>query len=266
MINTLIGTKGRMDQIFVDGVRHPITRVKAGPCVVTQVKSQEKDGYQAVQLGFGEKRLKNITKPMQGHLKNFTTDNKAPRYLREVEFKTEGEIKVGDKLKASDIFLAGDRIEVEGTSKGKGFAGVVKRWHFSGGPKTHGQSDRQRAPGSIGQGTTPGRVLKGKHMAGRMGNETKTIKNLNILGVDGEANEILISGPVPGTIGSLVLVKRLNTREENPAPTEEVKEEAPEVLETVEEPKEEIVESVEEVAAEEPKTEAAEEVKEESNA
>ena len=206
MIDTLLGTKGRMDQIFVDGVRHPVTRVKAGPCVVTQIFEGR------VQLGLGERKLKNTTKPMQGHFKNVIKDNKAPRYTREV--KTDETLAVGSEIKASDIFLANDTISVSGISKGKGFAGVVKRWGFAGGPKTHGQSDRQRAPGSIGQGTTPGRVLKGKHMAGRMGNEAKTIKNLKILVVDSETNEILISGPIPGPLGSLVVIKRLNTREE----------------------------------------------------
>lgn len=261
MINTILGSKGKMDQIFVEGIRYPVTRVKAGPCVVTFIKTTEKDGYQAVQLGFGEKRLKNTSKPVQGHLKNFIKDNKAPRYVREVEIDTEDQVKVGDKVKASDIFLAGDKIEVAGVSKGKGFAGAVKRWGFAGGPKTHGQSDRQRAPGSIGQGTTPGRVLKGKHMAGRMGNETTTVKNLKIMGVDPETNEILISGPIPGTIGSLIFVKRLNTREENPAPEVEVKEEVEEVVET---PAEEA--KVEEAVAAEPEAEAVEETKEESNA
>ena len=267
MINTILGSKGKMDQIFVEGLRYPVTRVKAGPCVVTFIKTTEKDGYQAVQLGFDERRIKNMSKPVQGHLKGFIKDNKAPRYVREVEMDQE-EIKVGDTIKASDIFLAGDKIEVAGTSKGKGFAGVVKRWGFAGGPKTHGQSDRQRAPGSIGQGTTPGRVLKGKHMAGRMGNETTTVKNLKIMGVDPETNEILISGPVPGTIGGLLFIKRLNTREENPAPEVEVKEEVAEVVEApVEEVKEEVVEQKSEETVAEPKgAESAEEAKEESNA
>lgn len=259
MLNTLLGTKGRMDQIFVDGVRHPVTRVKVGPCVVTQVKTEEKDGYNAIQLGFGDRRIKNISKPVQGHLKAFTVENKAPRFVREVE-TTEGEVKVGDKFSASDVFVSGDRIQVTGTSKGKGFAGVVKRWGFAGGPKTHGQSDRQRAPGSIGQGTTPGRVLKGKHMAGRMGGDTKTVKNLNILGVDTETNEILISSPVPGPIGTLLMVKRLNTREENPVKEEEVKVEE-EVV--VEEP---VKEETAENPVEETKEEVKEEVKETENA
>ena len=190
----------------MDGVRHPVTRVKAGPCVVVWATGSK------VQLGFGERKLKNTTKPLQGHFKKVIKDNKAPRYTREV--KTDETLTVGSEIKASDIFLAKDTVSVSGVSKGKGFAGVVKRWGFAGGPKTHGQSDRQRAPGSIGQGTTPGRVLKGKHMAGRMGNEAKTIKNLKILAVDSENNEILISGPIPGPLGSLVVIKRLNTREE----------------------------------------------------
>lgn len=234
MVDTLLGTKGRMDQIFVDGIRHPVTRVKAGPCVVVQVKTTDKQGYSAVQIGLGGRKLKNTTKPMQGHFKAVITDNKAPRYVKEIRINPEEEIKVGDKIKASDIFLAKDTVSVSGISKGKGFSGVVKRWGFSGGPKTHGQSDRQRAPGSIGQGTTPGRVLKGKHMAGRMGNEAKTIKNLKILAVDPEANEILVSGPIPGSQGSLVVIKRLNTREENPLPLE-AQEAAPQAPEEIKE-------------------------------
>jgi large subunit ribosomal protein L3 len=127
--------------------------------------------------------------------------------LCEVKFNEKPEIKVGDTIKVSDIFAEGDIVTVTGTSKGKGFAGVVKRWKFAGGPKTHGQSDRQRAPGSIGQGTTPGRVLKGKHMAGRMGHDQVTIRNLKVVAVNPETNELSISSPIPGTRGSLMRIK-----------------------------------------------------------
>lgn len=216
MINTILGSKVKMSQTFKEGSRIPVTRIVAGPCVVTQVKNQEKDGYWSVQLGFGEKKTKNTTKPMQGHLKATIRENIAPRYIREIKLEEEPKYKVGDQIKISDIFVAGDTVSVTGVSKGKGFAGVVKRWHFAGGPKTHGQSDRQRAPGSIGQGTTPGRIYKGKHMGGRMGGDTVTIKNLEVMGINTEKNEIEVSGPIPGKPGSLVLIKRLNERKEKP--------------------------------------------------
>ena len=208
MINTLLGSKIKMSQAFIEGYRVPVTKVMAGPCVVTQIKKMDKDGYWAVQLGLGERKTKNISKALQGHLKGAIKDKKAPRFLAEVRFDSEPEYKVGDIIKASDIFKAGDVITITGTSKSKGFAGVVKRWSFAGGPKTHGQSDRQRAPGSIGTTTTPGRVLKGKHMAGRMGGDTVTIKNLHIASIDPEKNEMLISGPVPGIPGSLLIIKK----------------------------------------------------------
>ena len=215
MINTILAEKGRMSQTFVEGRRVPVTKVMAGPCVVTQIKKEDKDGYWAVQLGFGEKRIKNVTKPLQGHLKKsqkskLKSQNSLPRYLREVRLEKEPELTVGDTIKASDIFRVGDIIQVTGTSKGKGFAGVVKRWGFAGGPRTHGQSDRERAPGSIGQTTTPGRVFKGKKMAGRMGGERVTLKNLQVVSVNPETNEIDISGPVPGIPGGLLAIKRLS--------------------------------------------------------
>lgn len=208
-----------MSQTFVQGIRVPVTKVLVGPCVVTQVKNLDKDGYWAVQLGFGERKIKNLSKPLQGHLKKITNSTREadevlqipnfPKYLREVRLDKETDLKVGDTVKASDIFKVGDVASVTGTSKGKGFAGVVKRWHFAGGPKTHGQSDRQRAPGAIGQGTTPGRVLKGKKMAGRMGMDRVTLKNVQVIVVDSEKNEISLSGPIPGPFGSyLVLTKK----------------------------------------------------------
>ena len=208
MINAILASKGKMGAAFVKGRRFAVTKVLAGPCVVIQVKKMEKDGYWAVQLGFGERRIKNITKPMQGHLKGAIKDKKAPRFLAEVRLTEESDLKVGDKVVASDIFNAGDVVSISGTSKGKGFQGVVKRWGFAGGPRTHGQSDRERAPGSIGQGTTPGRVYKGKHMAGRMGGGKVTIKNLQVVSVDPENNLVEISGAVPGPRGSLLTITR----------------------------------------------------------
>lgn len=195
-----------MTQFFDEqGLRFPVTKIKAGPCVVTQIKTQDKDGYWAVQLGFGERKVKNITKPLQGHLK---ADITSARFLREVRLDSEPDLKVGDQITVADIFSKGDKITISGISKGKGFAGVVKRWHFAGGPKTHGQSDRERAPGSIGQGTDPGRVHKGKKMAGRMGGETVTIKNLKVVSIDPEKDEIRVSGPVPGIPGGLLIIRK----------------------------------------------------------
>lgn len=198
-----------MSQAFVEGRRVSVTKVLAGPCVVTQVKKMDKDGYWAVQLGFAKKNIKNVTKPLQGHLKGAIKENRAPRFLREIRLESEPDLAVGDIVNASDIFKAGDIISVSGTSKGKGFAGVVKRWGFHGGPRTHGQSDRERAPGSIGQTTTPGRVFKGKKMAGRMGSDTVTVKNLQVVSVDPESSQMDISGPVPGVSGGLLIINKL---------------------------------------------------------
>ncbi len=206
-----MGSKGKMSQTFVEGYRVSVTKILAGPCVVTQIKKEEKDGYWAVQLGFGTKKIKNVTKPLQGHLKSIIKDNKAPRFLREIRLTEEPKVNVGDTINASDIFNVGDLVAVTGISKGKGFQGVVKRWHFAGGPATHGQSDRPRAPGSIGSTTTPGRVLKGKKMAGRMGGDRVTVKNLHIVSVNPEKNELSVSGPIPGVPGGLVFIKKIKS-------------------------------------------------------
>lgn len=220
-----MGTKSHMGGAFTQtGVRVSVSVVKTGPNIVTQVKTKEKDRYGAVQLGFGTRRIKNMTKPLLGHLKEAietqnarlpdgqarrkTQDETAPRFLREVRTEGDAEYKVGDIVNAPDILKPSDSVQVTGVSKGKGFAGVVKRWGFAGGPKTHGQSDRLRAPGSIGLGTTPGRVVKGKKMAGRMGGERITVKNLTVLKVDEEKGELWLSGPVPGPRGTLLLIKK----------------------------------------------------------
>lgn len=200
-----------MSQAFVGGTRVPVTVVKAGPCFVTQIKSEEKDGYWAVQLGYGEKDKEKLTKPIKGHLKGATKGKKAPRFLREIRFEKKPDLKVGDEVKVSDVLKEGDVVAVTGTSKSKGFAGVVKRWGFAGGPRTHGQSDRLRAPGSIGQGTDPGRVWKGKKMAGRMGGETQTIRNLMVVEVDDKESEIKVSGTLPGGPGGLLIVKKIKS-------------------------------------------------------
>ncbi len=197
-----------MKQAFVDGKRLPVTVVKTGPCVVTHIKKEDKDGYWAVALGFASKKAKNTSKPLQGHLKESSKENIYPRFIREIKLDAEPENKVGDILKVSDVFSEGDIVKVSGISKGKGFAGGVKRWHFRGGPKTHGQSDRQRAPGSIGQGTDPGRIWKGKRMAGRMGSDKVTLKNIKVISVDAEKNQATLSGPIPGSSGRLLIITK----------------------------------------------------------
>jgi large subunit ribosomal protein L3 len=209
MLNTILGSKDRMSQAFVEGTRVSVTWVKAGPCVVTQIKKVESDGYWAVQLGFKERKLKNTSKPLQGHLKSLIKNDKAPRHLREVRLDSEPEFKVGDVISLTDVFKKGDVVAVSGISKGKGFAGVVKRWGFHGGPRTHGQSDRERAPGSIGQGTTPGRVYKGKKMAGRMGGDRVTIKNLIVVDIKADEGLLAVSGPVPGTSRGILVVRKI---------------------------------------------------------
>lgn len=208
MLKTVFGKKLKMDQIFIDGVRIPITWILLSKGVVTQVKDVEKDGYYAVQLGFGKAKEKVLSKPVKEYLKKVVKTDSLPRFLKEVRLEKKEELKVGDEINPFEIFKVGDEVEISGVSKGKGFAGVVKRWGFAGGPKTHGQSDRQRAPGSIGQGTTPGRVYKGKRMAGRMGQETVTIKGLKVVLVNPEENLVAVSGPVPGGAGSLLRVTR----------------------------------------------------------
>lgn len=211
MIDTLIGTKGKMGQTFVGETRVPYTVVKLGPCIVTRVKTKNKDGYFAVQLGFGKRKIKNTPKPLQGQLEKFKTDKFLPSLLKEIKLEGLPDKKEGEIIRVEDIFKEGDVVSVTGISKSKGFAGVVKRWHFAGGPKTHGQSDRHRAPGSIGQGTDPGRVWKGKKMAGHMGGQRVTIKNLRILKVNSADDEVLVSGLIPGSRGDIVFVKKLSS-------------------------------------------------------
>ncbi|MDY6867632.1 MAG: 50S ribosomal protein L3 [Chloroflexota bacterium] len=204
MFKGLIGRKVGMTQIFDDdGDAYPVTVIEAGPCYVTQVKTEETDGYGAVQLGFAEVKPKRLTKGQLGHLER---NNLPPlKVIREFKTKTP-DVSEGDTLKA-DVFDKDERVDIVGTSKGRGFAGVVKRYHFSGGPKTHGQSDRWRAPGSSGSGTTPGRVWKGKKMPGRMGNERVTSSNVRVVLVDPERNLIAVDGSVPGPKGGMVVIK-----------------------------------------------------------
>jgi large subunit ribosomal protein L3 len=202
----ILAKKLQMTQIFDEqGRAIPVTLVQAGPCFVTQVKNKDdKDGYSAVQIGFGEEKDSKIKKPQAGHLKKVKAQNaevKNLKYLR--EFRIENpEIKIGDEIK-SDVFKEGDEIYVIGTSKGKGFAGVVKRHGFKGGPATHGQKHRLRAPGSIGS-SFPERVMKGMRMAGRMGGAHTTVQGLKIAKVDAENNILAIKGAVPGNKGALL--------------------------------------------------------------
>ncbi|MBX6754025.1 50S ribosomal protein L3 [Thermorudis peleae] len=203
MIEGLLGRKLGMTQIFDEqGRAVPVTVLEVGPCVVTQVKTVERDGYTAVQLGFGHR--KRINKPLAGHLR---ASGAQPRYLREVRVDDPENFTVGQVITCASVFEAGQLVDVTGWRKGRGFAGVVKRHGFGGGPKTHGQSDRLRAPGSIGPTTTPGRVHKGKRMAGRMGPARVTVQNLRVMRVDAERNLVLVKGAVPGPIKGLVIVR-----------------------------------------------------------
>jgi large subunit ribosomal protein L3 len=202
-INGIIGKKIGMTRLFgEDGNVTPVTVLNVGPCTVTQVKTQIKDGYETVQLGFGV--TKRLNKPMRGHLKTLDAQF---QYLREVPVEGLGDVQVGQQIDAS-IFEPGDRVDVIGTSKGRGFTGVVKRYGFAGGPKTHGQSDRHRAPGSIGAGTSPGRVFKGRKMPGRMGNHRVTALNLEVAKVDLERNLLMIEGGIPGASRGLIMVRK----------------------------------------------------------
>ncbi|RIK44235.1 MAG: 50S ribosomal protein L3 [Chloroflexi bacterium] len=202
MIHGLLGKKLGMTQVFDDtGQVVPVTVLQVGPCVVTQLRTTERDGYEAVQLGFEES--KRLNSPERGHRR---AAGSSSRYLREMKAEDISGYSVGQVLDCS-MFSAGDRVDVTGTSKGKGFAGVVKRHGFSGGPKTHGQSDRHRAPGSIGSSAYPGRVFKNLRMAGQMGNERVTVQNLEIVRVDPEKNVVLVRGAVPGANGQLLMVR-----------------------------------------------------------
>ena len=203
MVRGLVGRKLGMTQVFTeDGLAVPVTVIEAGPCVVTQIRTQESDGYEAVQLGFGI--AKKLKKPQAGHVK---ASGHQVKTLREVKAADYGAIEVGQVFTA-DTFAEGELVDVTGTSKGHGFQGGMKRHGFSGQQKTHGQSDRTRAPGSIGSSATPGRVFKGMKMAGQMGNERVTVQNLKVIRVDTERNLLLVEGSVPGPKQGTVLIRR----------------------------------------------------------
>ena len=206
VIQGILGRKLGMTRLFDEsGEVTATTIVEAGPCFVTQIKTLDRDGYEAVQLGFDQVRQNKLTNPERGHLKESGAPN--VRTLREVPVSDLDGIALGDQINV-DMLRQGERVDVVGTSKGKGFAGVMKRHNFRGGPKTHGQSDRWRAPGSIGSGTTPGRVMKGMRMAGHMGDERVTVQNLEIVRIDPERNLIAIRGAIPGPKGGLIMIKK----------------------------------------------------------
>lgn len=204
MIQGLLGRKVGMMQVFSPtGEAIPVTVITVGPCVVTQIRTKDRDGYEAVQIGFEEVPARKLTKPQQGHLKGAGV---LVRHLREFGTRNVADHTVGDLLKV-DQFQTGQYVDISGHTKGRGFAGVVKRHGFRGGPKTHGQSDRHRAPGSIGAGTTPGRVWKGQRMAGRMGGNRVTVQNLEIVEVIPDKNLLLVRGSVPGARNALLHIR-----------------------------------------------------------
>jgi large subunit ribosomal protein L3 len=211
MIPGLIGRKIGMTQVFTkDGTVEAVTAIEAGPCVVTQVKTAAKEGYNAIQLGFGQ--AKRLNAPEKGHLGKLGLF----KHLREFRVADIAKVEVGHKLDVT-MFQPGDRVDVIGLSKGRGFAGVVKRHHFAGGPKTHGQSDRHRAPGAIGSGTTPGHIVKGLRMAGHMGNQRITVKRLEVVKSDPDRNLLLVKGAVPGAKNGLLEIVKSKKQTGKPA-------------------------------------------------
>lgn len=207
MIRQILGTKIRETHVFTEnGNRIPVTEIQAGPCFVTRIISE---GYKGVQIGY--RFTRRISKPVAGQLKKAGLEDKKLKHFREVRTAEVPEnVTVGMEVNIADVVAPGDRVSVLGTSKGKGFAGVVKRHNFRGGPRTHGQSDRERAPGSIGQTTTPGRVYKGKRMAGRMGTETVKIRNLRVVEVSRERNTLVVKGTVPGAKTGLLIIEKIS--------------------------------------------------------
>ncbi|MEE8077049.1 MAG: 50S ribosomal protein L3 [Candidatus Binatia bacterium] len=203
----LIGRKIRMTQVFgADGSVVPVTAIETGPCVVVQKKEMQKDGYNALQLGFGRRKNQRINKPQQGHMGKA---GKGPfEILREFRMEEVSQYEVGQEIKLSDLFKTGDLVDVSGTSKGRGFAGVIKRWGFAGFPASHGTHETFRHGGAIGNRSYPGRVFKGKKMAGHWGNERISVQNLEIIEVRPEFNLLLVKGGVPGSNRGILLVQR----------------------------------------------------------
>ncbi len=207
MITAIIGRKLDMTQVFADdGTVFPVTLVQAGPCTITQVKTSERDGYSALQIGFGNKKAKSVTKPLKGHLDK--TGKGYFEVLREIPSEVPSEHNAGDQVLA-DIFEIGDHVDIIGKSKGKGYAGTIKRWNFGRGPSGHG-SKNIREPGSTGMATYPGRVIKGKKMPGQKGNKRTTVLNLKVVDVRPEENLILIHGAVPGSKNGIIVIRKTN--------------------------------------------------------
>ena len=203
----LIGKKIGMTQVFsADGSVVPVTVIRTGPCIVVQKKETGRDGYSAVQIGFGNKKNQRVNKPEQGHMGK--AGKGAFQVLREFRLQDVGQYEVGQEIKATDIFKAGDRIDVSGTSKGRGFAGVIKRWSFSGFPASHGTHEYFRHGGAIGNRSYPGRVFKGKKMAGHWGNEKVSVQNLEVVGIRPEENLILVKGAIPGAKRGILIIRR----------------------------------------------------------
>ncbi len=201
----ILGKKNSMTQIFRDnGVCIPVTSITAGPCSVVQIKEKEKDGYRAVQLGFMDKKGKKTTKACVGHFKRSSAVPK--RFIREISIADKEQFEIGQTIEVS-IFKEGDFVDVTGVSIGKGFQGGMKRWGWSGGPESHGSMSHRR-PGSVGANTTPGRILRGHHLPGHMGNRKITVQNLEIIKVDKEKNTLIVKGAVPGHKGSYVIVRK----------------------------------------------------------
>ncbi len=207
MSKVILGRKLAMTQIFDENVLIPITIVEAGPCIIVEKKVKEKNGYNAIQLGFLEVKENRVNKPESGHFRK--SEVRPQKYLREIRVKDIGDLKIRDEIRV-DVFKEGDLVDVVGISKGKGFAGVVKRYGFKGGPASHGAGGWRRRPGSIGASADPSRVFKGKKMPGKMGAEKKTVRNLEIVKVDKKENLLLIKGSLPGIKGSLLAIKKTN--------------------------------------------------------
>ena len=206
-MNGLIGKKIGMTQVFgADGSVVPVTVIQTGPCVIVQKREMERDGYKALQFGFGSKKSQRVNKPEQGHL--VKAGKGAFQVLREFRLDDVARYELGQEIKVSDLFKVGDRVDVSGTSKGRGFAGVIKRWGFSGFPASHGTHEYFRHGGAIGNRSYPGRVFKGKRMAGHWGNERISVQNLEVVGVRAEENLLLVKGAVPGARRGVLLIRR----------------------------------------------------------
>ncbi len=261
-MNTLFGKKVEQTQRFLEnGTRIPVTLVVAETNVIMGLKTQDTDKYSAIKLGFG--KTKKSTKALLGEAKKASLSY-VPSKIAEVKVEDTANIELGKAVAVDEVFKPGDIVDVTGTSKGKGFASGIKRYNFRGGPKTHGQSDRHRAPGSIGSGTTPGRVYRGKRMAGNMGRDTVTVKNLMVIEVNPATSELLIKGLVPGILNGTVKITKVGeTKEKNFVPLFKIEEpvaETPEVVEDVT-----VTAPAEEVAAPQEEAVPAEEVKAEEN-